>query len=106
MSVVRMMMRSPEGRILFLRLAGSNEWTFPGVEVAKGESMERELVRAVLAQTRFNPGHAGKWFCRTLAGGVDLTVYIYETDEFVPKLSPMFDAWQWMDDRDALREAA
>jgi len=99
-----MLMRSPEGRVLLLRRAQGEDHA--GGKLKPGETAERAVVREVLEETGFNPGHSGKWFCRRVRDAVDAVTFAFGCDEFVPRLNREHDAWQWIDPQDALRMGA
>jgi 8-oxo-dGTP pyrophosphatase MutT (NUDIX family) len=98
--------RSPEGRTLLLRRAGTEdhggEWALPGGKLRDGETAEQAVVRETLEETGFRMGHAGHWRCRRVRDGVDATTFLFNADEFVPRLNREHDAWQWIEPQEAL----
>lgn len=101
-----MMLRSPQGRVLLLRRSeGENTggtWAFPGGKCKAGETVEQAVCREVLEETGFHAGHCGRWHCRRVADGVDATTFVFDTDEFTPKLNREHSAFLWVAPEDAL----
>jgi mutator protein MutT len=101
------MFRSPQGRVLLLRRAASEDapgtWAFPGGKLREGETPAQAAIREVWEECRYRAGHAGKFHCRRVRGNVDYTTYIYDCDsEFVPQLNSEHTAYAWLDPQEAL----
>ena len=101
------LLRSRQGRVLLLRRAGTEddpgEWALPGGKLRAHEDHATAAVRETLEETGWNPGHAGAQHCRRIRDGVDYTTFYRDgIDEFVPRLNPEHDAWQWIDPQEAL----
>jgi 8-oxo-dGTP diphosphatase len=107
-----MLMRSPSGTVLLLRRAKgedhAGEWALPGGKLKPGESAERAVVREVQEETGYLTGHCGRWHCRTVKdygnGTIGAVTFLFDCDEFVPKLNREHDAWQWVDADEVLQE--
>ena len=100
--------RAPAGRVLLLRRSENGdhvgEWDFPGGKLEDGENVGQTAIREVMEEIGFTMGHTGRWFCRSIKGGVDATTFIYDVDdEFTPKLNrEEHDDWVWVDPLEAL----
>jgi 8-oxo-dGTP diphosphatase len=104
------LLRAANGNVLLLRRAKTEDhagtWALPGGKIKAGEKPETAAVRECLEETGWNPGHAGKWFCRRVRDGVDATTFLRDIDaEFVPPKLHEHDSWRWMNPREALEES-
>ena len=102
-----LLLRSPSGTVLLLRRDKSGdhpgEWALPGGKIKAGEKPETAAVRECLEETGWNPGHAGKWFCRRVKDGVDAITFIKDIDsEFTPPKLHEHSAFMWINPQEAL----
>jgi 8-oxo-dGTP pyrophosphatase MutT (NUDIX family) len=92
------LIRSPNGHVLFCRRTDGLGWAFPGGVQKDGETIESCAIRECLEETGFLTGHAGRLLTRRVRDDVDFTTFIYDSDdEFVPKLNHEHDAFVWLD---------
>lgn len=94
--------QSPEGRVLLLKRVPEGNWDYPGGKCKAGESPAQAAIREVKEETGFTAGHAGRFLCRRVCDGVDYTSFLYETDEFIRKLSKEHLSWIWAFPSDVL----
>ena len=92
-----MLIRSPNGNVLFCRRTDGLGWAFPGGVKKDGETVESCAVRECMEETGYLTGHAGKLLTRRIRDDVDFTTFLYDSDdEFVPKLNHEHDAFVWL----------
>jgi 8-oxo-dGTP pyrophosphatase MutT (NUDIX family) len=101
------LLRSPSGSVLLLRRSKDEDhpgtWALPGGKIKPGETPEKAAVRECLEETGFNPGHAGKWHCRRVKGGIDPTTFLRDVDaEFTPPKLHEHSAFMWINPQEAL----
>jgi 8-oxo-dGTP pyrophosphatase MutT (NUDIX family) len=106
-----LLLRSPAGTVLLLRRDKSGdhagEWALPGGKLKPGETPEKAAVRECVEETGWNPGTAGKWFCRRVKDGVDAVTFLRDVDaEFTPPRLREHDAWRWINPQEALEGGA
>jgi len=93
-----MMLRSPAGRILFMRRTDGQGWAFPGGHKKDGETIHHCAIRECYEETGYRTGHIGKFLCRRCKDDTDFSTFVFDTDdEFTPKLNHEHDAALWLD---------
>lgn len=92
------LLRSPDGRVLFCRRTDGLGWAFPGGVKKDGESLEHCAVRETFEETGYRTGHVGKFLTRRVKDDVDFTTFAFNTDDnFTPRLNHEHDAFVWLD---------
>jgi 8-oxo-dGTP pyrophosphatase MutT (NUDIX family) len=84
---------SDKGTVLLIRRVPEGTWDYPGGKLKPSETPEEAAVREAWEEVGFRAGHSGKFLCRRVKDGVDYTSFVYQCEEFIPKLSKEHDAF-------------
>jgi hypothetical protein len=97
--------RSPEGRVLLLRRK-DGMWDYPGGGQEGEETAEETALRESNEETKYYPGHVGRFHARRVRNGVDYTTFLRDCeDEFTPKLSNEHTDYIWIDPKRVLGDS-
>jgi DNA topoisomerase I len=97
--------RSPQGRILLMRRK-DGKWDYPGGGAEGDETAKQTALRETVEETKYYPGHVGRFHARRVRNGVDYTTFLRDCeDEFVPRLSSEHTDYIWIDPKRVLTQS-
>jgi DNA topoisomerase-1 len=82
------------------------KWDYPGGGAEGDETAVQTALREAVEETKYYPGHAGRFHARRVRNGVDYTTFLRDCEEeFVPKLSNEHTDYIWIDPKRVLTQS-